>query len=415
MGAMPNIQDFRDTAFNPFTAMKEGGGEGKIKNWYPELKRLREINPVFKGDLKVHFGAEPDQTLAGRPHVAIIGAREAKKVLMDGEAYSVKIYLPNLGVYFGRALTTMDNPEHGPFRRYFQKLFGLKVVSQWGQEVIPRVINRIIDGFNPNGRVDLVREFALLFPFHFIHELMGLPVQDRDIFHKLAFGQILITFDQEHGMEAVDKLRNYLTEMVLARRAKPVEGDFMSMVATAELDGKYLPDEVAIAFFRNIINAGGDTAFHAFSTILAALLTHPEQLAMVRKDRSLVPKAIEEGMRWDSPVGMISRTPVQPVELCGVRINPGDHIQVMLPAANRDPAEFPNPDAFDVTRESNHGAFGFGPHICIGRHLARLEMINALNALLDRLPRLRIDDSMPPPEGSGFMLRGPEHVYARFD
>lgn len=416
MATCPKIQDFKDTTFNPFTAMKEGGGEGHIKNYYPELGRLRDSNPVFDGDIKLHFGAAPDITLKGRRHVALLGAREIKQVLMDGETYSVKAYLPNLGVYFGRALTTMDNPEHAPFRRFFQQAFTPKTIAQWGEDKIPRMINGLIDAFEARGRADLVKEFTHRFPFHFINELMDLPVEDRDIFHRLAFGQILITFDQEHGMEAVEKLRNYLTETVMARRADPIEGDFMSMIATAEIQGGRLPDDVVISFFRNLITAGGDTTFHAFSNILCALLTHPDQLEAVKNDRSLVPNAIAEGLRWESPVGLISRTPTRTVELCGVAIHPGNHIQVILPAANRDPAEFDRPDEFDINRKARaHIAFGLGPHICIGQHLARLEMVHALNALLTRLPKLRLDESMPRSEVSGLMLRGPEALPVRFD
>jgi len=416
MGAMPQIQDFRDAAFNPFTAAKEGGGEGRIRDFHPELAKLREQNPVYDGDIKRHFGLDADLTLLDVRHVALLGAREVKEACTNVELYSNAIYMPNLGVYFGRSVTTMDNPEHARFRRLFQQAFGPKQIARWGEGIIPRMINRLIDGFEARGHAELVSEFTLFFPFHFIHELMALPVEDRDTFHRLAFGQILLTFDPEHGYEAMEKLRSYLTETVTARRAAPIDGDFMSMIATAEIDGERLPDDVVISFFRQLMNAGGDTSYNGFSTVLCALLNHPEQLEAVKQDRTLVPKAIEEGLRWNSPVCMISRTPKRPVELAGVRIEPRDHMALILPAANRDPAAFPDPDRFDIHRGSRaHGAFGFGSHICIGQHLARLEMAHAMNALLDRLPKLRRDESMPPPEVSGFMLRGPEQLYVRFD
>lgn len=412
--AKPTIEDFRDPTFNPFTAAKEPGCEDRV--FHPELKRLRELNPVFDGDLRPHFGLAPDLTMLKLRHVALLGHREVKQALLDGETYSNAAYKHNLGVYFGRSITTMDNPEHARYRRLFQQAFGPNSIAVWGSEIIPRIINGLIDEFEPRGRAELVNEFTLHFPFRFIHELMALPAADRNAFHRLAFGQILIMFDHEHGMEAVDKLREYLTQTVRHRRANPLAHDFMSVIATAEVDGERLPDEVVISFFRQLMNAGGDTSYNGFSTVMAGLLTHPDQLEAVKRDRSLVPKAIEEGLRWNAPVTMLARTPKRPVKLAGVAIEPGDHIAVILPAANRDPAAFDRPDVFDITRATRtHAAFGYGAHLCIGQHLARLEMTKALNALLDRLPRLRPDGDHPTPEVSGFTLRSPSSLHVRFD
>lgn len=412
----PRIRDFDDPGYNPFTAMKLLGGERAVGDFYPELRRLRLISPVFEGDLKAHFGLHPDLTMAGLRQVAILGHAEARQVLMSPDRFSNRVYERNLGVYFGKSVTVMDDPDHRRYRALFQKAFLPKSISQWGDEIIPRVINRLIDDFAGQGRAELIGAFTLQFPFHFIHELLRLPIEDREIFHKLAFGQIAISFDPDHGMDAIGKLKAYLTDLIHERRDNPAGDDFISMVATAEIDGERLPDEVVISFFRQLMNAGGDTSYHGFSTVLAALLTHPDQLEAVRQDRALVPRAIEEGLRWNCPVPGISRTPREPVEIAGIRIEPGDHMLVMLAAANRDEAAFDRPDMFDISRGARtHAAFGLGPHICIGQHLARLEMAHALNALLDRLPRLRLDPDHPMPEISGFALRGPEALHVRFD
>lgn len=416
MSAMPKIEDFRDPGYNPFTAMKEIGGEGRVKDFFPELRRLRERSAVFDGDLREHFGVAADVTMHGVRQIAVLSYREAKQVLTDLGTFSNAAYMHNLGVYFGRSITTMDNPEHARFRRLFQQAFGPASIAVWGEEIIPRMIDRLIDRFEARGHAELVREFTLNFPFHFIHELMALPREDRDIFHRLAFGQILITIDPEHGMEAVEKIRDYLSQVIGQRRQTPLPNDFISLIATAEADGEQLPIDVVIAFFRQLMNAGGDTSYNGFSSVMTALLTHPEQLAAVKQDRRLVPKAIEEGLRWNSPVTMISRTPKKPLELAGVEMLPGDHVGVVLPAANRDPDAFERPDEFDIRRANRlHLAFGGGSHICIGQHLARMEMTIAMNRLLDRLPRLRCDDRYPRPEVTGFTLRGPEKLYVRFD
>jgi cytochrome P450 len=416
MNAIPQIRDYDDVDYTPFTAMKDLGGEGSVRDFYPQLKALRQSNPVYDGDVREYFGLPGDLTLQHARKVTILGHKEVSRALQETASFSNTIYNSNLGVAFGRSVTTMDNPEHSRFRRLFQTAFSPSGVKKWGQEIIPRLINQLIDNFEERGEAELVGEFTLYFPFHFIHELMALPMEDRETFQRLAFGQIAISFDHEHGMDAIAKLKEYLTAVILERRANPREHDFMSIISTAEIDGERLPDDVVISFFRQLMNAGGDTSYNGFSTVLCALLNHPDQFEQVKQDRRLVAAAIEEGLRWNCPVPMIARTPHQELEMAGVVIRPGDHMSVMLAAANRDEAAFDRPDEFDISRASRaHAAFGYGPHICIGQHLARLEMANALNALLDRLPKLRADDRYPAPEVTGFSLRGPQKLHVRFD
>jgi len=282
--------------------------------------------------------------------------------------------------------------------------------------MVPSIIARHIDPFVERGRADLVKEFALLFPFTFIMELMGLPEQDRAVFQKLAFGQIFITFDPGHGMEAVNKLKDYLTELVHLRREQPIgDNDFIHTLATAEIDGERLPDDVVIAFFRQLMTAGGDTSYHGFSNLLAGLLTHADQLEALRRDRKLVPQAIDEGLRWDGPNLFISRTPAREVTMAGVKMQPGDILDVVISSANRDETQYPDPDRFNIFRDNRrHVAFGLGPHVCIGQHLARMEMTIALNGLLDRLPGLRLDPEAPPPVIRGFTLRAPDSLPVLF-
>jgi cytochrome P450 len=416
MDVPPTIADYEEVGFNPFTAAKELGGERKLTDPFPELHRLRTISPVYEGELKARFGLPSDLTQRGSRQVWLLGFKEARQVLLDPQTYSNAAYMSSVGIYFGpRSVTIMDNPEHARVRRLLQEVFGPRAIARWREEMIPRTIHRLIDGFADSGRVDLVDAFALRFPFHFIHELMALPAEHRDVFHKLAFGQLMITFDETHGMEAVNKIRDYVTATIAWRRAHPDPDDFVTALATTEVDGAPLDQEVIISFFRQLMNAGGETSYNGFSNLMVGLLTHPDQLEAVRRDRSLVPAAVEEGLRWEPPVCQALRTPLRPVEIAGVPIAPGDLIGFSLSAINRDPAQFDRPDEFDIFRGGRqHAAFSLGPHICIGQHLARIEMAQALNALLDRLPNLRLDPDHPPPEISGFMLRGAEAIHVRF-
>jgi cytochrome P450 len=411
------IQDFDDAGYDPFHAAAQTGGESGLGDIYPELARLRREAPVQAMDIRAHFGLQPDITTTDMRKVAVLGYEAASEVLSDSAAYSNTVYDRNLGVSFGRSITTMDPPEHPGFRRAFQAGFMKPMLASWSETIVPRMIHRLIDGFAGEGRSELVGDFTLHFPFHFIHELMQLPVEDRFTFQKLAFAQVNVWFDRDHAYEAIEKLRAYLTDLVRFRRDYPAsEDDFVHVVANATVDGERLPDEVAIAFFRQLMNAGGDTSYHGFSSVLAGLLTHPDQLAAVRADRSLVGRAIEEGLRWNCPVPIIQRTPTSPQALAGVEVRPGDRLDVVLAAANRDESVYEDPDAFDVQRPPRrHMAFGYAAHLCLGQHLARMEMGVALNALLDRLPNLRLDPDHPPPVIDGLSLRGPHAVHVRFD
>jgi len=409
---IPRIEDYRDRSYDPYTAALTLGGEGHITNPFPQLKAMRQESSIWSGDFRTHFQVNPDLTTKHIPHFTALGYREIQSILSDAKSFSNQAYATNLGVYFGRSVTVMDPPEHARYRLLFQKAFLPSMLSAWSKEMVPNIIKRHIDPFAQIGRADLVKDFSLLFPFTFIMELMGLPEEDRAVFQKLAFGQIFITFDPEHGMEAVSKLKNYLTELVHLRREQPIsENDFIHTLATAEIDGERLPDDVVIAFFRQLMTAGGDTSYHAFSNLLVALLTHPEQLEAVRRDRKLIAQAIDEGLRWDGANLFISRTPAREVTLAGVTMKPGDIIDVVIAAANRDETQYPEPDRFDIFRDGKrHLAFGVGPHVCIGQHLARMEMTIALNAILDRLPNLRLDPAVPDPVIRGFTLRAPDSI-----
>ena len=177
-----------------------------------------------------------------------------------------------------------------------------------------------------------------------------------------------------------------------------------------------LPDEVLVSFMRQLINAAGDTTYRATSSLLAGLLTHPDQLDAVRKDRSHIPAAIEEALRWEPPVTVCPRLTTQAVTLGGVEIPAGAEVDTMTGAYNRDPARYEHPDQFDIGRKAQrHMAFAYGQHVCIGQHLARVEMTRALNALFDYLPNLRLDPDYPPPKAMGVNMRMPPAIHVRFD
>src|SRR5205085_7422497 len=177
-----------------------------------------------------------------------------------------------------------------------------------------------------------------------------------------------------------------------------------------------LTDEHIFAFLRLLLPAGAETTYRSSSNLLFCLLTDPDQLHAVRSDRALLPQAIEEGIRYEPPLLFIMRSAVTDVELGGMHIPEGSMISVCLGAANRDPSKFADPDRFDIFRDARqHLSFGFGPHMCLGMHLARMETRVALNHLFDRLPNLRLDPAADDPHVHGLMFRSPRELPVLFD
>ena len=189
----------------------------------------------------------------------------------------------------------------------------------------------------------------------------------------------------------------------------------MSVLATTQVDGEYLPEDVLISFLRQLINAGGDTTFRTTSVLFAGLLTNPEQLAALRADRSLVSSAVEEALRWDGPVLCSNRETTRDVVVDGVPIPGGAFLDVVYGSANHDPKVFENPDRFDIFRPKHrHFGFAFGAHNCLGQQLARLEMSRALDAVLDELPNVRLDPDADPPQVRGGSMRTPRELRVIF-
>jgi cytochrome P450 len=413
MGAVPRIQDFDDIAYDPFVS--DEAAFGACADPYPQLAEWLKQRPVHKMDYRAGMGIHPDVTMAGLDHFLVLGYDAVEKIFLDPVTYSNKTYERNLGISFGKSVSTMDAPDHPRYRKIFQKAFLPNVVSKWGETLVDPVVDALMDQFSGRGKADLVQEFTHHYPFQIIYKQLNLPPEDVKTFHKLAIAQTVVMFDVAHGTEASHKLGVYFRNLLDERRRNPGD-DLVSMLALAEVDGERLPEEILISFLRQLVNAGGDTTYRATSVLLTGLLTQPDQLDAIRRNRSLIAQAIEEALRWDGPVLIATRTPTIDTELCGVRIPAGACLSVASGSANRDPSRFEDPDRFDIFRKKHRNfGFAFGPHVCIGQHLARVEMTRALNAILDRLPNIRLDPNMPPPAIQGTMMRVPKHIHVCFD
>jgi cytochrome P450 len=397
-----------EAVYDPFDEFNRAqAGMGRVRNPYRRYAELRSRGPVHKLAVKELLGTTlvapgmPEDIWVAVSHDAVA------RVLLDGETFSSRGYGRSMGLVMGRTILEMDEPEHSRYRGLIQKAFTKRALDRWEHELVRPVVNALVDRFAARGHADLVRELTFPFPVAVIAGMIGLDEADHRDFHRWAVELISIAIDPMRGMQASQKLRDLFARVLAERRRAPRE-DLMSVLAHAELDGVRLDDEAIFAFLRLLAPAGAETTYRSSSNLLFGLLTNPEQLDALRRDRSLMPQAIEEGLRWECPLTGIMRTATRDVEIGGVTIPEGAVVSVNLGAANRDETRYENPDAFDIHRPQRaHLAFAFGPHRCLGMHLARMETAVALNALLDRLPGLRLDPAAEDVHITGLTFRSP--------
>jgi cytochrome P450 len=375
---------------------------GDVRDPYTELARLRREEPVQRIDMS---GMPHEES---KPVFMVYRHEEVAQMLRDNETFSSGIIIDAFGDVLGRhVMLGMDEPEHGRHRALVSKVFSQKALARWKDELVGRVGNELIDRFADRGRADLVKEFTFPYPTQIIAGLLGLPREDYPQFQRWSISLLSFTINPERGRAASQALQEYFTPILAARRQQPRE-DLISGLAQAEIDEEKLSDEEIFSFLRLLLPAGVETTYRSLGNMLFGLFSNPDQLDAVRDDRSLLPQAIEEAVRWEPPLLTITRVATRDTELGGVAIPAGSSVMPMLGAANRQDDRYPEPDRFDIFRSARaHIGFGHGVHVCLGMHLARLEMRVALNLLFDRLPNLRLDPKGNDPHIRGQVFRSP--------
>ncbi|MGB3895916.1 cytochrome P450 [Mycolicibacter sinensis] len=383
---------------------------GDVRDPYTELARLRREEPVQRIDMS---GMPHEES---KPVFMVYRHEDVLKMLRDNETFSSSIIIDTFGDVLGeQVMLGMDEPVHGRHRALVSKAFSPRAVAGWEHELVLPVANLLIDRFADRGHADLVKEFNFEYPTRIIARILGLPEQDYEQFQRWSISLLSFTINPERGRAASLALRDYFAPILAARRAEP-RNDLISRLADAEIDGQKLSDEEIFSFLRLLLPAGIETTYRSLGNLLFALLTHTDQLDAVRADRSLLPQAIEEGVRWDAPLLTITRVASCDTELGGVAIPAGSAVMPMLGAANRQDDRYPNPNLFDIFRESKvHVSWGHGAHVCLGSHLARMEMRDALGVMFDRLPNLRLDPDGGDPHIRGQVFRSPTSLPVLFD
>ena len=387
---------------------------GSIEDPYPYLAAARQRGPVHTEWPFADEGFEADGFADGPPAVSVVGFDEAGVVLRDHETYSSAFLSEIMTPMLGRTIIAMDEPEHRAMRALVAPAFRAKLLAKWEASLVRHVVDELIDAFASQHESDLIRQLTFAFPVRVIARILGLPERDAAQFQRWSLELISIVANWDRGLAASQALGEYFAEQLAERRARPRD-DLISELAAIEIDGERLDDEDIFAFLRLLLPAGIETTYRSFSNLLFGLLTHPDQLDAVRREPALRKAAIEEGLRWEAPIVLIARRCVRDTQLAGVDIVAGQGVNVFLASANRDERRFPNADTFDIHREpAPHLAFGSGPHMCLGIHLARMESLVALDAVLERLPDLRLDTAKPAPRIVGSLFRSPPALPVRF-
>ena len=382
------------------------------------------IDPSFRDNPYPHYPAllsgPPRKFNVFIPTTLVARYDDCLAVLRDPERFSSRPppMLAQLRAEFGpfAGATTMldsDPTVHTRLRRLVSRAF----TSRRIKEIEPRIhaiANELLDRIHRSESFDLMNDFAGPLPVIVIAEMLGVPGEDHARF-KTWSNQIVEggrgSFrglpPGEHVKSSSEELRNYLANQIERRRREPGE-DLITALVQAHDEGSALAADELLAFVVLLLLAGNETTTNLIGNGTLALMRHPDQLSRLRGDLALMPTAIDEMLRFDSPVQSTIRTCAIPTKIGGTDIAAGELMFVILAAANHDPARFPRPEAFDVARADNdHLAFGEGIHFCLGANLARLEGAIAITSMLERFPKLRLADPAAPPEYRGsYLLRG---------
>jgi len=383
---------------------------GDARDPYPELAAARKATPVQRLDMS---NMPHDEA---KPVFFVYRYDDVLTVLRDGETYSSgQIIELIMGDVMGKHIMLgMDDPQHRRYRALVSTAFGQKAIARWEADLIGPIASALIDRFAARGRADLVREFTFPYPTQVIAGMLGLPREDFQQFQRWSIAILSVFTRREEAIAASEEVKQYLAPILADRRAEPRD-DLISDLASAELDGERLSDEEIFSFLRLLLPAGVETTYRSTGNLLFSLLSRPGQLEAVRADRSLIPQAIEETVRYEVPLLNITRIATRDTVLAGVEIPEGSTLLPMLGAANRDESRWDKPDEFDIFRAARpSAAWGQGPHVCLGMHLARVEMRHALNLLLDRLPGLRLDPGGDDPHIRGQVFRSPTSLPVLF-
>lgn len=382
---------------------------------YPAYRTMRKEQPLF-----FHEGMQS----------YILSRHEDVARALKDAAFSTRNYGWQLGPIHGRTIMEKEGKELAAHRSLVQPWFRGRPLQD---KLLPRIeliAAEFISAFRSRGEVELISEFTTCFPLSVIVDILGFPRTEWARFHgwHKAILNFLANLKQDPqirdaGLAARQALHDYVLPLVKQRREHP-QDDLLSALCNGEVEGWRLADSEIVGFCGTLLGAGGSTTDKALASLMKNLIEHPEQLAAVRADRSLIDRAFAETLRYSPPLHMILRVTNQDVTVSGGNIPANATVTCLLAAANRDETVFESPDTFDLHRKelhversfgggAEHAAFGLGRHFCVGATLAKVEVRAAVSQLLDAMHDIRFADDTAPPE-VGLFSRAPSRLPLRF-
>jgi cytochrome P450 len=378
------------------------------RNPFPLYSQMRQSCPVFRApkpfDMWMLFDYE-----------------NVRRALTDHEAFSSRVPAPDNWMIF------FDPPKHGKMRALISRAFTPRSIAA----LEPRIRELSQGLLNPllrKGQIDLATDYAVPLPMMVISEMIGISTADwprfrhwSDVILKLSYSMRGMEQETEavsalEGFRAVSvEMNEYLTGEIADRRRAPKD-DLLTRLIEAEVDGERLSQHEILGFFQLLVVAGQETTANLINNAILCFLESPEELKRLRSSFDLLPSAIEEVLRFRSPIQWLMRTPTADIELGGQTIRKGELILVMVGSANRDAGAFPEPDRFQITRSPNpHVAFGHGIHSCLGAALARMESRIALTDVLTRMRTFELASAEPWEPRKALHVHGPARLAVRFE
>jgi len=364
-------------------------------NPFPWYQHMRETNPVSYSE---EYGGW-----------SVFRYNDVQKVLTDYSLFSSQYMGEQQPI--AMSIINTDPPRHRQLRSLVTQAFTPRRIAQL-EPRITQIVNELLDKVQPTGKMDVIDDLAYPLPVIVIAEMLGIPPEEREQFKH--WSDELVGETRTPGHNPQMEMGMYFYQKIEQRRQEP-KNDLISALIDAQIDGQHLDMMELLGFCILLLVAGNETTTTLLGNALLAFTDHPEAMEELRAHPELLPDAIEEVLRYLSPVKSMYRMASKDTELGGKQIKAGDFITAWIGSADRDEEQFPDPDRFDIHRSPNrHLAFGHGIHFCLGAPLARLEAKVALNLMLERLPNIQRVRGIPLQPSSSYILQGVKHLPITF-
>jgi len=390
---------------------------GFVADPYPAYAALRERFPVLYDDATDHWLISRHSDVN-----ALLRDRRFGRTYLHVAAHEEMGHPddpPHLDPFWRlirSGILDMEPPDHTRVRKLVSKAFTPKMVEGLKPRV-QAIVDRLVDAVRGAGEFDLISRVAEPLPVEIIADMLGVPEPDRHLLRPWS-AEICLMYElnptpeyERRAVRACVEFTGYLRDLSRERRRQPRE-DLITALTRVVEEGRTLTEDELIGTCVLLLNAGHEATVNATGNGWWALFRNPDQLAMLRENRSLVPRAVEELLRYDTPLQMFERWVLEDLEIHGRRISRGAELGLLFGSANHDRTVFPEPDRLDVTREHNpHVTFGAGTHFCLGAPLARVELETSFRTLLTKVPDLELVEE--PTRKPGYIIRGLQELRVR--